>query len=296
MNRTWSIILPSMALALAACQSDSTPSGQVAATVDGEEITITEVNNELGGVSSTDPDEQQTLANQALDAIVSRTIAANAAIERGLDQTPEGAMMLEKARQLALVQLLQQDLNGQAPAVSDQEAQRFVSDNRSMFNDRTISVVEQLAVPEISRELVMQMEPIDTLDGIRQLLDANKIAYRSSLGTMDSLSLAGEVGDQIARLGIGDVYVMPQGGGVRVNAIRSREQFPISGEDATRVAKEMLARQRSAAQTSNALKQIIDTGKQNVSYAENFAAPQAPAAAAPTATPAAQEGEAQPAQ
>lgn len=282
MNRTWSFVLPATALALASCQSDATPTGQVAATVDGTEITISEVNAELGGVSVPDPEQQQLIANSALDAIISRTIVANEAIERGLDKTPEGAMMLKRAQQLALVELMQRDLAANAPSVSDQEAQRFVADNRSMFAGRTIAVVEQLAVPEIAPELVRQMEPIDTLAGIRQLLDSNGVEYRSSIGTVDSMTLAGDAGRQIAGLAIGDVYVVPQGRGVRVNAIRSREPYPVAGEDAARVAKEMLAGQRVQGQVGAALSQMIELGKQEARYSENFSPPQTPAGVAET--------------
>lgn len=275
-KRTWSIILPAATLALASCQSDAAPTGQVAATVDGTEITIAEVNAELGGAGVADPEQQQQLANRALDAIISRMIVANEAIERGLDKTPEGAMMLKRAQQLALVELVRRDLAAMAPVISDQEAQRLVSENRSMFADRTIAVVEQLAVPEIAPELVRQMEPIDTLAGIRQLLDSNGIDYRSSIGTVDSMTLTGDVGQQIGALAIGDVYVVPQGQGVRVNAIRSREPYPISGDDALRVAKELLTGQRASGQVTTALTQMIDLGKQNVRYSDTFSAPETP--------------------
>lgn len=277
MNRTWSIVLPAAALALASCKSEAAPTGQVAATVDGTEITITEVNAELGGIGVPDPEQQQLIANSALDAIISRTIVANEAIERGLDKTPEGAMMLKRAQQLALVELVQQDLRANAPAVSDQEAQRFVADNRPMFAGRTIAVVEQLAVPEIAPELVRQMEPINTLAGIRQLLDSSGVEYRSSIGTVDSMTLTGDTGQQIRELAIGDVYVMPQGQGVRVNAIRSREPYPIAGDDAVRVAKELLTGQRLQGQVGAALNQMVELGKQNVRYSDSFGPPQTPA-------------------
>lgn len=279
MKRTWSIILPAGALALASCGSDAAPTGQVAATVDGTEITVSEVNAELGGASLPDPEQQQLLANSALDAIISRTIVADEAIERGLDKTPEGTMALMRARQLALVDLLRRDLIANAPTVSDQEAERFVSDNRQMFAGRTIAIVEQLAVPEIAPELIRQMEPIETLAGIRQLLESNGVEYRSSVGTVDSMTLSGEIGQQVGALAVGDVYVVPQGGGVRVNAIRSREPYPIAGDDAVKVAKELLTGQRTQGQLTAALNQMVEAGKQNVRYSDTFGPPQTPAGA-----------------
>lgn len=274
MNRSWSIMLPMAALVLSSCGSDSAPSGQVAATVDGEEITVTEVNSELGGAEADNPDQQQELANRALDAIVSRTIVANQAIERGLDQTPEGAMALEKARQLALVELLQSDLRSEVPRPSDTEAEQFVTENPALFRNRKISVVEQLAVPQITTELVRQMEPIDTLSGIRELLDSNGVEYRSSVGTVDMLTLNPEMAQQISGMGVGEVYVLPQGRGVRVNAIRSSEPYPVADDEAVELAREMLMRQRVSSQLSQTLQQMVEQGRENVDYADAFSRPQ----------------------
>src|SRR5699024_12778615 len=65
----------------------------------------------------------------------------------------------------------------------------LVTDNPALFRNRAIMVVEQLAVPEITPALVQQMEPINTLSGIRELLDSNGIEYRQSVGTVDMLTL-----------------------------------------------------------------------------------------------------------
>lgn len=282
MKPTW-IFLPAAALTLAACNSDSAPTGQVAATVDGTEITTSEVNAETNGVSSTDPEQQQMISNLALDAIVSRTIVEQVAEERGLDKTPDAVIALNRARQLALLELLKKDLVKTAPTISDQDAQRFINENRSMFQGRTIAVVEQLAVPTITAELVKLMEPIQTLSGIRQLLDSRNIPYRSSLGTVDSMALASTVGRQINDMAIGEVYIIPQGAGARVNAIRSRETFPISTQDSLGLAKTMLADQRMNEQVNNALAQIVTEGRKTIKYADGF---KAPAAAQPAAAPA----------
>ncbi|MGJ3628666.1 hypothetical protein AB5I41_20330 [Sphingomonas sp. MMS24-JH45] len=81
------------------------PEGQVAATVDGKEVTMSEVRAELGPLAG-DP---QAAARQpdALRTVVNRKLLADAAVARGLDKTPEGAMLLQKAHELALIQLLQ---------------------------------------------------------------------------------------------------------------------------------------------------------------------------------------------
>ena len=48
------------------------PKGQVVATVNGEEITITELNRELGGASPANPEERKAMEQAALQSITIR--------------------------------------------------------------------------------------------------------------------------------------------------------------------------------------------------------------------------------
>lgn len=294
--RTW-IVLPMAALTLASCSSDGAPTGQVAATVDGKEITVSEVTAETRGISSSDPEQQRLIANLALDAVISRTIAEQEVLKRGLDKTPAGVIALNRSRQLALLDLLKQDLAKNLPPVSDQDAQRFISENRDNFSGRTIAVVEQLAIPTLTQELVNELEPVQTLAGVRQLLNARNISYRTSIGTVDSMTMSGDVGRQIRGMGIGEVYIIPQGNGARINAIRSRESYPISDKDALDLAKNMLSEQRANEKVNTALAQIVKTGRENVKYADNFSAPasQSPKAADQAKAPAPAKAAATPA-
>ncbi|MCP9222075.1 hypothetical protein MKP08_04855 [Erythrobacter sp. LQ02-29] len=271
---------------LSGCGSDAEPEGQVAATMDGQEITQTQVNAEMSGFGDIDPSQRQAAANQALDQILGRVALADEARERGLDKTPAGAIELQKAQDIALINMLRQDIRSKVPKPSAEEAQQFVADNPGMFQNRFVTIVEQLVVPQISPDLVKKMEPIDDLPGIEALLNANGVTYRTTMGAVDSITLAPEVVKAISGMGVGAVYIMPQGNGVRINAIRSRQTIPITGADATKLASEMVFEQRVNGQTMNAFGKIVEGRKGNVKYAKEFQPPKTKQGAAPGATPA----------
>ncbi|MDG6079104.1 hypothetical protein E3U23_07855 [Erythrobacter litoralis] len=266
------------ALALSGCDSSDAPSGQVAATVDGEEITVSQVGSELAALGVAQQAQNPELANRALDAAINRKILAAEARERGLDKTPQGALALQRAEEAALVGLLRNELQSQSPRPSDDEARRFISDNPAMFDQRFVTVVEQLVVPQVDQALLRRMEPIDTLDGVRALLDQNNVRYSSTMGTVDSLTVAPNVAQQLVDLGVGEVYILPQGNGARINAVVSRKTYPISDDQALNLAREMVAQQRSGGQAQSVFKSVIDEKKKTVRYSDEFSAPEQPGA------------------
>ena len=67
------------ALLLSGCNSE--PAGQVAASVNGDEITLTELNAELASVQVPENADKKQLQRQALERIVERKLLADAGID-----------------------------------------------------------------------------------------------------------------------------------------------------------------------------------------------------------------------
>ena len=77
----------------------------------------------------------------------------------------------------------------------------------------------------------------------------------------------------------GEVYIIPQGDGARINAVVSRKTYPITGDEALRLARELLAQQRTQGQAQGAFRTLLTEKKAAVRYGEGFAAPRQPGAA-----------------
>ena len=272
-------------LLLIACESGEAPTGQVAATVDGREITVSQINDELraSGIQANQSNEE--LVNRALDAIINRSILAAEARERGLDTTPAGSLALQRAQDVAMVDMLRRDIQANSPPPSDDEARQFMSSNPAMFADRFVSVIEQLVVPELPSDVLRELEDVDTLDGVRSVLDERGIKYQTTMGSVDSLTIAPAMAKQIVGLGVGEVYILPQGDGARINAIVSKQTLPIRGEEALRLAQGLVSQQRASSQAESVFRSILDEKRAAVRYADSYAAPAQPAQGAGEATP-----------
>ena len=278
-------------LALAACGSnDAAPTGQVVANVNGEEITTTDLDSELNGATAPTPEGQKNLQRMALENIINRTILAQAAEAEGFAKGPEYAVIERKAKQAALVELLQRSLGKSIPQPGSEEIENFVAENPSMFANRRVFVVDQIIVPQANPELVKALQPVKTLAEAQAVLQQRNIQANKTVGVIDALTIPPQASAQIAALPADEVFIIPSGPGLRINHVRSSQVDPITGEQAKNIAKELLARQRTQTALQSSLAERIKAGRANVKYNDAFAPPKAPAGApagAPGAAPAA---------
>ncbi|MCW6532770.1 MULTISPECIES: peptidyl-prolyl cis-trans isomerase [Sphingomonas] len=295
MKKSGTISILFACVALTACgkggSGGAAPTGQVAATVDGKEITTSEVRLELGPLAS-DPQASARAQPAALQSIVNRKILADAAVARGLDKTPTAAITLQKARDLTLIQLLEENVRSTLPKVSPDEAAAYVRDNPQAFAQRQLISVDQLIVGSVKPEIVQQMGPLKTMDEIIALLDKNKVQYRRGAAVIDSLTIPPDAAKQISNLKIDDVFVLPNGNAVMVARIRERQAQPISGDQANQIASQILTTQRTQNMVREQFGKIIKEAQSKVKINEQFqtkTAPGAPAAPAANAAVPAKE-------
>lgn len=268
-------------LALVACGSnDAAPTGQVVANVNGEEITTTDLDSELNGATAPTPEAQKNLQRLALENIINRTILAQAAEAEGLAKGPEYAVIERKAKQAALVELLQRKVGGTIPEPGSEEINDFIAENPSMFANRRVFVVDQIIVPQANQDLAKALQPVKTMAEAQAVLQQRNIKANNTVGVIDALTIPPQAAQQIAALPPGEVFIIPSGPGIRINQVRSSQVDPITGDQAKNIAKELLMRQRTQTAMQSSLADRIKAGRAKVKYNDAFAPPKAPAGAA----------------
>ncbi|KQT34685.1 hypothetical protein ASG29_00510 [Sphingomonas sp. Leaf412] len=281
MNRSATLLLACVALAACGKGGDAAPEGQVAATVDGKEITASEVRMELGQAGA-DPQLAAQQQPAALRAVVNRKLLADAAVDKGLDKTPEGAMMLQKARELALIQMLQGSIARGVPKVGPGQATDYVRDNPQLFAQRRVILLDQIQAPQVPPAILKQMAPIETMEGIVALLEANKIPFRRGNGAIDPLQIDPKALKSITDLGEGKVFVTPGPQGIQIGRITGYKDAPLTGEEAQRAALAVLGQQQTVGQVRSQFDTIIKDGQKDVKINAAYE----PKGGKPTKTPA----------
>lgn len=259
-----SAFLLCLAILLVGCghKPGASPSGQVAATVGGQEITTSDVKAEMSSVAG--PAQSGDSQSSALNTIVTRKLLAQEAEKQGLGKTPAGAMALQKARESALIELLQQKIAAGVPNPSPAEVQVYVKDNPQAFANRKALLLEQVYVPQATQELLSAMGPLTTMDQIMKLLHDRNLQSQRGAGVINLLTVNHDVGVRLAGMNVDDVFITPIGGGVQVSRIREIVEEPITGSQAETAAADILRQQRFAGQVRSQFETIQKQGNAEI--------------------------------
>ncbi|MCB2015596.1 MAG: hypothetical protein R3E11_08610 [Sphingobium sp.] len=264
--RKYSACLLSLAILLSACgQKDAAPpTGQVVATIYGTEITAAELRQEMMTLpSGMDPQQAQ---QAALQAVIARHILAAEAKKQEIDKLPATAIMQERAKELALVEVYSRKLRESAPPPSAEEVQHYVSEHPSSFSQRRIFIVDQMIATSADPELLKEIEPLDTMEQIEALLKEKNVEYRRTAGTMDALQMDPDAAEKIAALPPNAVFASPEGGNIRINRIRETIVEPVKDETAKNIAKQILSTKRSTEIVTKRVNELLEAGIKDVRY------------------------------
>ena len=211
----------------------STPSGQVAATVNGKEVTLQEINAELQAANLPPTADKKTVQRELLQRIIERKLLVDAATEKGIDKTPEYQTQKRRADELLLVQLYAKQQLTAVPVPSTTDVQNFMTQHGNVFGAREQLTLGQIRFPTPADVTKLEVLKKDhTLDAVAQTLSGMGIKSERSQVGLDSGSVPTEIMKKIDGLPQGEPFVIPQPGIITVNVILSRRPQAIDNSKA----------------------------------------------------------------
>lgn len=261
-------------LTLSACKREAT--GQVAAVVNGEEITLAELNQEIGGGQLPENVDKKAIQQATLQKIIDRRLVAQVAREEGIDKQPEYLARERQAEEMLLIQMFGQKLNRASLVPESAAVDKYIADNPNMFADRTLYRLDRIrfAMPSDPKQL-QAIKDDHTMDAVAAKLTSMGIKFERSLGSLDSAQLPKEIMARITALPPGEPFALPEGGGVTVAVITASQPRPLVGAEARPVALERLRMQNLESTLADRLKAARAAAK--IQYQDGFSPP-APAA------------------
>jgi EpsD family peptidyl-prolyl cis-trans isomerase len=262
----------------------SKPAGQVVATVNGDEITALELRQELGAFSTRDPAVLKMAQQRALEGIILRKLVVQKAKEDKLDKSADYSVQVARGEEALLAQLYQRKVASSIAVPTRDEGETYVTTHPEKFAERKVLIIDQLiAGPnKIPQE---RLKPINTFDELRTILDAEKVPYQLNVATVDTLSANEAILAQVNKLPPGEIFVIPQGGGLLFNKVVDARPAPFVGDAATAFAINVLRAQRAREAVNRQLELMRKSADKSVVYNEAYkpAPPAKKTAAAPAA-------------
>jgi len=273
---------------LAGCGPKAQKSGQALVSVDGEEITTSQLNDELqrSGVNAS---QQQALSKQLLESLVDRQLLLNEATKEKVDREPKVVQAIERAKAMIIAQAYLQKKIGMPAKPTKAEVQAYFDQHPEQFGGRKQLDMRQLVVAnsDISDELKKLMDNAKSLDEVASWMDQHRISYVPNDVSRSSVDLPQPLVSRLLSAPKGQLFVIREGDRSVLVAVTAIKDTPVDLATGTPQIEQYLMNSRSKDAANAEVARLRASAK--VEYL-NKAAGEAPAAPAPAPAPAKQDG------
>lgn len=263
-------------LATTGCGKKAT--GQVVAVVNGEEITLDELNAELSGVNLPPNADKKLAMRQLLQQVVDRRLLAQTAKEQGLDKDPSYITQQRRMNEDLLVRMFAKKSADTIPVPTAAEIDKYIADHPMAFGQRTRYKLDQIRfeMPADPSKL-KALEGDHTMDAIMARLTSMGIKYERGSSALDSGAVAPAALKQVTSLPPGEPFITPAGRAVAVSVITGTEPLPVPEAQIRPLAVQALRNETLNNIGEKRLKEARASGK--IEYQPGYEAPETKPAA-----------------
>ncbi|MGK5027833.1 EpsD family peptidyl-prolyl cis-trans isomerase [Janthinobacterium sp. RB2R34] len=274
------------AAGLSACGDKDKKPGQSLASVNGKEITILQLNEELQRAGVQAP-QQATASKQLLESLIDRQLLQNEAEKEKIDRDPKVMQAIERAKALIVAQAYMQKRIGAAVRPGKPEVEAYFTQNPQFFAQRKQFDMRQLILPTsaLNDELKAVIDGARSLEDVAQWLDGRKIAYGRNQVSRTSADLAPELSSKLAAMAKGQLFIVREGERSLLVSLADVKDSPVGLDAATPQIEQFLANKKSKDAADAELKRLRASAK--IEYFNKDPVPVPVPATAPAGTPAA---------
>jgi EpsD family peptidyl-prolyl cis-trans isomerase len=235
--------------ALVGCsqQSRNAPSRQVVAKVNGQEITIHQLKNELTALTSRGAVATNVApTKQMLDSLIDEQLLVEQGKQRKLDHDPQVMLAIERARRQIVAQAMQTSLAAALPPPPLAEIKAFYEANPALFAKRRIYTFYQFMVDRggLSDTLKTRLDRAKSRAALLIALRAESVAFRELVSARTAEQLPMAALPAIAAMQRGDVTVINDGNEATILQLIDFIEQPATIEEATPLIREYLLNTR----------------------------------------------------
>lgn len=220
------------AASLAGCNNDKAKEskpGQALASVNGEEITVLQLNEEMqrAGV----PAAQQSVASkQILQALIDRELLEGEAAKEKLDRDPKVMQAIERARSLIIAQAYMQKRLGEPVRPTPAEIEDYFNKNPQFFANRKQFAMNELIIAgaDLTPEVRAAADGAKSLEEVAVFLDARNIKYGRAQVTRSTADLNPQLSGKLLAMPKGQLFVVREGDRAMLISIAEVRDAPVT--------------------------------------------------------------------
>ncbi len=233
------IALTSLSLTLAGCQKKA--EGQVVAIVNGEEITLNELNGEITELNVPANADKKLVRAEVLQRMVERRLLAQAAKDSGLDRDPNYISQERRLKERLLVQMYGKKAFDTVAVPDTAKVDQYISSHPQLFADRTRYRLDQIqfdAPADVNR--LKELGTAHSMGEVAAWLNKQGIKFQRGASAMDSAVIPPETMAKIRALPAGEPFIVPNAGKILVSVITGSEPVVLTPDQARPLATQAM--------------------------------------------------------
>jgi len=267
-----------VAIALSACgrADGQKAASQVAAKVNGGEITLHQINSVIAGSKQIPSEQAKQAAAQTLERIIDQELLVQKALKDKLDRDPQVMQSIEDAKRQILARAYIERAAAGSSTQSWEEIRKFYQDNPALFERRRIYHVHELAV-------VAPREKLDALKaataGAKSLQDvagwlkSQKLVFQDAMSNRPAEQIPLEILPQVSEMREGQIAVIPTSRGASVVQLLQAQEASLSEQQAAPIIEQYLHSRKQLAVAQAEVRRLREQAR--IEYVGEFEAPRA---------------------
>jgi EpsD family peptidyl-prolyl cis-trans isomerase len=280
------LILVAATLGACADKTKEKKPGQALASVNGEEVTVLQLNEELqrAGVSAA---QQDAASKQLLQVLIDRQLLQEAATKENLDRDPKVMQAIDRARSLLIAQAYLQKRIGNVTKPTPAEIEDYYDKHPEFFSNRKQFSMNELviAASDLTPGVRSAADTARSLEEVAVWLDAHRIRYGRNQVTRSTADVPPQLSSKLLGMPKGQLFVVKEGPRAMFMAVADIRDAPVSLQVAANQIEQFLVNRKNKELAAAELQRLRADAK--IEYLNKSlmpdprAAPALPAGAAP---------------
>lgn len=241
------IIASAVVLATAGCGKKEVTSTQVVASVDGEEISVHQVNALLGKARGVTQETLPLAKAEILGSLVDQQLAINMALSKKLDREPEIVAAIETAKREILARAALEQIASAQAKPTEEEAKKYYADNPALFSQRRIYNLQEITLGKATPNLDQvraRVASAKSMEEIAAWLKERNINFAPNSGTRSAEQLPLEILPKLHALKDGQIAFVESKDNFLVMRVAGSQLQPVSEAQALPAINVFLTNQR----------------------------------------------------
>lgn len=237
-----------MAAALGACgdKAREKKPGQALASVNGEEVTVLQLNEELQRANVA-AGQQDAASKQLLQVLIDRQLLQDAAAKENLDRDPKVMQAVDRARALIVAQAYLQKRIGNIARPTPAEIEAYFNQHPEFFSNRKQFSMNELVIgaADLTPEARAAADSAKSLEEVAVWLDAHKVKYGRTQVTRSTADVPSKLSEKLLGMPKGQLFVVKEGPRAMFVSVAEVKDAPVTLQVASPQIEQFLMKKKN---------------------------------------------------